>query len=43
MDFIRSQDPVTGQQGAVWARTAKDTESWGTLAEGDFLQWEDTA
>ena len=31
-----------GQQGAVWTRTAKDRESWRTLAEGYFLQWKDT-
>ena len=30
-----------GQQGAVWARIAKDRERWKTLAEGYFLQWKD--
>ena len=27
----------------VYPRIAKDRESWGTLAEGYFLQWKDTA
>ena len=29
---------ITGQQGAVWTRTVKDSKSWRTLAEGYFLQ-----
>ena len=39
----RWRDDIVGQQGAVWTRTAKDRESWKTLAEGYFLQWKDTA
>ena len=31
------RDDIVGQQGAVWTRTAKDREIWGTLAEGYFL------
>ena len=34
---------TVGHQRAVWIRTAKDRESWRTLAEGYFLQWKDTA
>ena len=34
----RWRDDIVGQQGAVWTRTAKDRERWGTLAEGYFLQ-----
>ena len=37
------RDDIVGQQGAVWTRTAKDRESWRTVAEGCFLQWKDTA
>ena len=29
--------------GSVWTRTAKDRESWRTLAEGYSLQWKDTS
>ena len=39
----RWRDDIVGQQGAVWTRTAKDRESWRTMAEGYFLQWKDTA
>ena len=39
----RWRDAIVGQQGAVWTRTAKDRESWRTLADGYFLQWKDTA
>ena len=39
----RCRDDIVRQQGAVWTRTAKDGESWKTLAEGYFLQWKDTA
>ena len=39
----RWRDDIVGQQGAVWTRIAKDRERWGTLAEGYFLQWKDTA
>ena len=38
----RWRDDIVGQQGAVWTRTAKDRESWRTLAEGYLLQWKDT-
>ena len=34
----RQRDGIVGQQGAVWTRTAKDRESWRTLAEGYILQ-----
>ena len=34
---------IVGQQGVVWTSTAKDRESWRTLAKGHFLQWKDTA
>ena len=27
----------------AWTRTAKNTESWRTLAESYFMQWKDTA
>ena len=37
------RDDIVGQQEAVWTRTAKDRESWTTLAEGYFLQLKDTA
>ena len=49
MHFVEQQkqchwrDDIVGQQGAIWTRTAKDRESWRTLAEGYFLQWKDTA
>ena len=36
------RDDIVGPRGEVWARIAKDRESW-TLAEGYFLQWKDTA
>ena len=39
----RWTDDIVGQQGAVWTRTAKDRESWRSLAEGYFLPWKDTA
>ena len=31
------------RERAVWTRIAKDRERWRTLAEGYFLQWNDTA
>ena len=37
------RDDIVGQQGAVWARKAKDSERWRTLVEGCFLQWKDAA
>ena len=43
MEKRRWRDDIVGQQGAVWTRIAKDRERWGTLAEGYFLQWKDTA
>ena len=30
------------QQAATGTRTAKDTDSWTTLAEGNFLYWKDS-
>ena len=33
---------IVGLQGAVWMRIAKDRESWRTLTEDYFQQWEDT-
>ena len=39
----RWRDGIAGQQGALMTRTAKDKESWRTLAEDYFLQWKDTA
>ena len=39
----RWRNGIVGQQGAVWTRTAKDRVNLRTLAEGYFLQWEDTA
>ena len=39
----RWRDDIVGLQGAVWTWTAKDRVRWKTLAEGYFLQWEDTA
>ena len=30
------RDDTAEQQGAVWTRIAKDSESWRTLAEGYF-------
>ena len=39
----RCRDDIVGQQGAVRTRIAKDGERWRILAEGYFLQWNDTA
>ena len=36
------REDIVGQQGAVWTRIAR-TEKDGSLAEGYFLQWKDTA
>ena len=41
--IIIIRDDIVGQQGAVWARIAKDRERWRTLAGGYFMQWEETA
>ena len=39
----RWRDDIVGQHGAVWMRIAKDRERWKTPAEGNSLQWKDTA
>ena len=39
----RWRSGIVGQQETVRTRTAKDVESWKTLAEGYFLQLEDIA
>ena len=39
----RWRDDIVRQQGAVWTRTAKGRERWGTLAECYFLRGKDTA
>ena len=39
----RWRDDIVGQQGVGWTKTAKDRESWRTLEERYFLQWQDIA
>ena len=32
---------MVGQQEITWTRTAKDRDSWRTVAEGYFLHWKE--